>query len=74
MDVVIDLVVEAFDLVYSELYYAKKLENFKRFRDGLEEGLRECLNREIGDRIGLVYDAYLFCLKMQSWREKNDTF
>ena len=60
MDAVIDLVVEASGLVYSELYYEGKLREFERFRDGLEEGLRECLNKEIGDGIGLVYDAYLF--------------
>jgi len=56
---VIDLVVEAFDLVYRDLYFGGKLDTFEKFRGRFEEHLREHLDKEIGDRIGLVHDAYL---------------
>jgi len=56
------LVVEAFDLVYSEFYYVGRMEAYERFRGGLEESLREHLDKEIGGRMGIVHDVCL-CIR-----------
>ncbi len=63
---VLDLIVEAFDLAYTEFHYAGKLEDFEDLIGGLEEELRKHLDKEIGDKIGLTHDAYLSIIRIPS--------
>jgi hypothetical protein len=59
MNSVQGLIVEAFDLAYSEFYYGGKSEDYQLFAGRLEERLREHLDKEIGDRISVVHDVML---------------
>lgn len=50
MALVQDLILEAFDLAYSEFYYGGKSEDYEVFARGLEERLREHLDKETEHR------------------------
>ena len=60
-DVLLELIVEAFDLAYSEFYEfgGARTEDYNWFRGGLEQRLREHLDKVIGDRVGVVHEVYL---------------
>jgi len=66
MELVQELIVEAFDLAYAESYYGGKTEDYEAFARRLEERLREHLDKEIGDRLGLVHDVMIVVRRVPS--------
>jgi len=68
INMLLALIVEAFDIAYSQFYGAGRSESYNWFRGGLEERLRESLeqDRQTSNRTEAIDDVYLMVREIPS--------